>query len=35
VSEEEATRTNFPWWVIVTAAALLAAMLFGWLGGAF
>lgn len=35
LSAEEATRTNFPVWVIVTAAALVAAMLLGWLGGAF
>lgn len=35
LSDEEATRTNFPRWVILTAAVLVAAMLLGWLGGAF
>jgi hypothetical protein len=35
VSDEEATRTNFPVWVIVAAAALLAAFVLGWLLGVF
>ena len=35
VSDAEATRTNFPWWVILTAGVLVAAMLLGWFGGVF
>jgi hypothetical protein len=35
VSDEEARRTNFPVWVIVTAAALVAAFVLGWLRGIF
>jgi uncharacterized protein (DUF983 family) len=35
LSEEEATRTSFPRWVILTAAALVVATLLGWLGGVF
>jgi hypothetical protein len=35
VSEEEATRTNFPVWVIVAAVALLVAIAVGWWRGVF
>ena len=35
LSAEEATRTNFPTWVIVTAVLLLAGFALGWLGGVF
>jgi hypothetical protein len=35
VSDEEARRTNFPTWVIVTAAVLAAVMVLGWLRGIF
>jgi uncharacterized paraquat-inducible protein A len=35
LSQEDSPRTNFPAWVIVTAVVLLAAIAFGWLGGAF
>ena len=35
LSDEEATRTKFPTWVVVTAVVLLAAIAFGWLGGVF
>ena len=35
LSREESARTNFPTWVVVTALVVLAAIAFGWLGGAF